>query len=91
MTNKNLLLMVEVFKTNVVSHTHATMLIEQIHQNFRDYKANFDLQDCDKILRVKSFTGPVHSSLLIHFVKRFGFIAEVLDDNYPCCDKISLH
>jgi hypothetical protein len=75
--------MVEVFKTNVERHDHADMLIEQIHQIFTDYKANFDLEDCDKILRVKSASGFVHSSPVIELLKYYGFEAEVLPDDVP--------
>ena len=71
--------MVEVFKTNVNDSDHATMLIDQIHKNFIDYEANFDLGDCDKILRVRG-AGLVQSSLLINLLKDFGFDAEVLPD-----------
>jgi hypothetical protein len=72
--------MVEVFKTNVIESNHANMLVSQIHENFADYKANFDLSDCDKILRVKSYNGSVQSSLLINLISHLGFYAEVLPD-----------
>ena len=49
--------MVEVFKTNVKDPHHAAMLIDCIHKSFDGYNANFDLEDCDKILRVKSASG----------------------------------
>jgi hypothetical protein len=75
--------MVEVFKTNVIDAGHASMLVEQIHQSFIDYKANFDLEDCDKILRVKSFSGSVQPFLLINLLKELGFDAEVLPDDFP--------
>lgn len=76
--------MVEVFKTNVKDWDHANMLLDQIHKTFGDYKANFDLEDCDKILRVKCATGLIESSLLINLLKDFGFNAEVLpDDDQP--------
>jgi len=45
--------MVEVFKTNVKYQDHAKMLIDQIQKIFIDYKVNFDLEDCDKILRIE--------------------------------------
>lgn len=76
-------MMVEVFKTDIKDQGHAKMLIEQIHKTFRDYKANFDLEDCDKILRVKCTTGLVQSSSLINLLKDFGFNAEVLPDDDP--------
>ena len=59
---------------------HANMLIDRIHKTFADYKANFDLEDCDKILRVKCTTGIIQSSSLINLLKDFGFNAETLPD-----------
>jgi uncharacterized protein YpbB len=70
--------MIEVFKTNVKDRDHANMLVDQIHKTFGDYKANFDLEDCDKILRVKCTTGSVQSISLINLLKGHGFMAEVL-------------
>lgn len=56
------------------------MLIEQIEKTFCNYVANFDLEDCDNILRVKSKTGTIQSSCLVDLLKEFGFHAEVLPD-----------
>ena len=72
--------MVEVFKTNVKDQDVADKLIDQIHKTFIDYKANFDLQDCDNILRVKCMTGSIESTLLIYLLKEFGCNAEILQD-----------
>ncbi|AFD08689.1 hypothetical protein Solca_3685 [Solitalea canadensis DSM 3403] len=72
--------MVEVFKTNVSNPVHATKLIEQIRRNFVGYQASFDLEDCDRIMRVKSTNDVVHAYQLISFLKSFGFMAEVLPD-----------
>jgi len=72
--------MVEVFKTSVQDQDVATKLIDLIHKTFIGYKANFDLQDCDNILRVKCLTGPVESPELIDLLKEFGYNAEVLED-----------
>jgi hypothetical protein len=74
-------MMIEVFKTDVKDADHANLLIDQIHQNFDHYKANFDLDDCDKILRVKCASGEIQSSLLIALLNEFGFEAETLPDN----------
>ena len=76
--------MIEVFKTNVECPDQAMMLIDQIHKNFADYKANFDLHDCDNILRVKTATKRIEPESLISFIKHFGFHAEVLPDE--CAD-----
>jgi hypothetical protein len=72
--------MIEVFKTNVTDQEHATMLVDRIHKTFTGYKANFDLDDCDNILRVKCSTGYIQSSHLIDLLRNFGFSAEVLPD-----------
>ena len=74
---------VEVFKTNVRDWDHAKMLMDQIHKTFVDYNANFDLEDCDHILRVTSTTGFVHTSFLIDILKELGCHAEVLPDDFP--------
>jgi hypothetical protein len=80
--------MIEVFKTNVESPDQATMLIDQIHKNFADYKVNFDLHDCDKILRVKSATKSIEPQSLINFLQDFGFHAEVLPDECAVGDPV---
>jgi hypothetical protein len=45
--------MVEVFKTNVQREGEAKMLLLKLSELFPTYKINFDLDDCDKILRVE--------------------------------------
>jgi hypothetical protein len=72
--------MVEVFKTNVTDQDHANRLIDQIHYAYQEYKANFDLEDCDRILRVKCTTETIQPSLLIGLLMDSGFRAEVLPD-----------
>ncbi len=75
--------MVEIFKTNITDTDKALQLIEHIHKAFCGYKANFDLLDCDNILRIQSSTGFIHCSALINFLKKFGCIAEMLPDEVP--------
>ncbi len=72
--------MIEVFKTNVASPDQANMLLVQIHHAFRNCKANFDLEDCDKILRIKCTTGFLQPTDLIILLRNLGFDAEVLPD-----------
>jgi uncharacterized protein YqkB len=70
--------MIEVYKTNVKSKDQANKLVRHIHKTFMNSQANFDLEDCDKILRVKSNGEFIQPSSLIHLVKSFGYDAEVL-------------
>jgi len=72
--------MVEVFKTNVEDSSHADLLVEQIHKTYTHYKANFDLEDCDKILRVESKMSQIEPSSLINLLNAFGYDAEILQD-----------
>jgi hypothetical protein len=64
----------------VTDPDHATMLLERIHQEFAHYRANFDLDDCDNILRVVSSGENVDTCILISFLQHHGFHAEVLPD-----------
>jgi hypothetical protein len=70
--------MVEVFKTNVASPDHAGLLLGIIHETYREYRANFDLDDCDRILRVECPDGTVDSEELIGILNGHGFEAETL-------------
>ncbi len=75
--------MVEVFKTNVTDHLEASWLIKQIHSSFKTYKANFDLDDCDRILRIQSSGTPVQPEYVITILKEFGYDAQILPDDCP--------
>jgi hypothetical protein len=76
-------IMIEVFKTNVTDSYHAKLLLQEIHKRFSAYKANFDLDDCDRILRVVSHANEVDSEVIISLLKNAGFYAEVLEDDEP--------
>lgn len=71
---------VEVFKTKVNKRRYAKTLLNEIHKTFTGYNANFDLDDCDNILRVQCNDGIIKPKALILFLKGFGYHAEVLTD-----------
>lgn len=71
---------VEVFKTNVNRRKYAKVLLTEIHKTFAGYHANFDLDDCDNILRVQCSNGTICPHTMILFLQRFGYRAEVLTD-----------
>ncbi len=75
--------MIEVFKTNVNDPPHARLLVTQINRTFADYTANFDLDDCDNILRVKNDKGGIQADLILGLLKDFGFSGEILSDTQP--------
>lgn len=43
----------EIFKTNIVSKKDADHVIQVLKQLYPGIEINFDLEDCDKILRIK--------------------------------------
>ena len=73
---------VEVFKTNVSHADEAKVLVGRIRASFPDYRVNFDLGDCDRILRVTSAEF-MNVPALIALLKQCGFEAEVLPDEIP--------
>ena len=68
--------MVEVFKTNIQNGRQATVILEKLAQLFPKCRINFDLTDCDKILRVE---GKIASpQKVIEAVTTNGYKCEVL-------------
>lgn len=72
--------MVEVFKTNVEDEDEAKRIVNAVHCKYRHNIANFDLEDCDRILRVESKNGKLKVSELLCFLKELGLEAEILPD-----------
>jgi len=69
--------MVEIFKTNVHDITHAEQVIGLLNRHFPAFMINFDLHDCDKILRVKGESIPVNE--IVDIVSANGFHCSLLD------------
>jgi NurA-like 5'-3' nuclease len=70
--------MIEVFRTNINKPSVAKNIRKQLIENFPESSFNFDIQDCDKILRVKS-TNNINEKV-IDFIKSSGYLCEVLED-----------
>jgi hypothetical protein len=68
--------MIEVFKTNVEKDSQANSLVTLLLQHFPGSKINFDLQDCDKILRVEGENFMTDKVMTL--VGENGFACEVL-------------
>jgi hypothetical protein len=66
--------MVEVYKTNVRQKRQAQRLLNILSKQFPMFSINFDLEDCDKILRVEGKNIPQEK------------IARLVTENgYECC------
>ena len=72
--------MVEVFATNVVDPALAKQVVEMIQKAFTRYKANFDLADCDHVLRIQGPNGSIQTESLLLMLKKMGVDAAVLPD-----------
>ena len=82
--------MIEVFKTNVHSPVQAKGLVEAIHRAFPAWRANFDLDDCDRVLRVVPGAAPVHPGAVLRLLQAHGIEAEPLTDELPPFSRIAL-
>ncbi len=68
--------MVEIFKTNVIDIGTSKMLTQKLERAFPDNKINFDLEDCDRILRIEG--DRVMSPAIISVLNAYGFWCELL-------------
>lgn len=70
--------MILVYKTNIDNKTKAKQVKQKLNKLIAGIKWNFDLEDCDNILRIdskKDYTNLLKSSLL-----EFGIMIEELPD-----------
>jgi hypothetical protein len=69
--------MIEVFKTNVQEFSEAQKLVTLLRKHFPNSKINFDLDDCDKVLRVEGNNLRIEKVMTL--VTEKGFLCKVLD------------
>jgi hypothetical protein len=69
--------MVEVFKTNIDNQELAIQLRNELLELFPGTRINFDLQDCDRILRIES--AECIAAAIEGVILSKGFWCEVLD------------
>lgn len=70
--------MVEVFKTDIESESFAKEVLQALHVIAPAATINFDLTDCDHILRVESEEDLTNH--ILNFSKKSGFFCQVLED-----------
>jgi hypothetical protein len=68
---------VEVFKTNVPDITAAKIALQRLAQQFPGHRINFDLHDCDRILRIEG--AKISESLVIATMKQLNHYCETLE------------
>ncbi len=72
--------MVEVFKTTVQDHATASILVHEIQKRIISAKVNFDLEDCDRILRVEVSQNHFNWDVIIEVIQGAGYKAELLSE-----------
>ena len=70
--------MIEVFKTNVQEVDELKQIIQKLIGHFSEAKINFDLDDCDKILRIE--TTFIENENVTFILNSMGYQCEVLPD-----------
>ncbi|WP_417785475.1 hypothetical protein [Tenacibaculum sp.] len=82
--------MVEVFKTSVTLIEEEIFLLKELRKKFPGYLINFDLEDCDNILRIEVAKEKINVATIIKLVRSYGFDIEVLEDVLSIKDKTIL-
>ena len=68
--------MIEVFKTNVQEMEQSKMIVGKLLEHFPNSTINFDLEDCDKILRIHAVSISNHH--IIELLNSYGYHCEPL-------------
>jgi len=68
--------MIEVFKTNVQEVEQSNRIVEKLLEHFPNSLINFDLEDCDKILRIHA--ASISNRKIIDLMNVLGYHCEVL-------------
>ncbi|MEO6177475.1 MAG: hypothetical protein ABIP27_20145 [Flavobacterium circumlabens] len=68
--------MIEVFKTDVQETEQSKMIVMNLLEHFPDSVINFDLEDCDKILRIHAVS--ISNRTIIALLNSYGYHCEVL-------------
>lgn len=82
--------MIEVFKTNVTTKTEAVRLLDEIHRRHSYCRANFDLSDCDHILRVEGVRDEGDICAILTLVRECGYHAEILPDDSDATEETGI-
>jgi len=72
--------MVEIFRTNVKSKRLAGKVLKTLQSHLPAFEFNFDLQDCDHILRVQSNGSMVECAMIIRIVKGHSIDISLFED-----------
>lgn len=63
---------IEVYKTNVDEHSSARMILDEIRESHPNSDPSFDLEDCDKVLRIEDSSG-INSLKIEEIIQNHGY------------------
>ena len=66
-----------VFKTNVLKYRDAKKLLSYLLEQFPTHRVNFDLEDCDKILRIEG--TQISCETIIYILNKNNYQCLVLE------------
>ncbi len=69
--------MIEVFKTNIHKISQAKRIIALLLHHFPESKINFDLDDCDRVLKIAGKNFIAEKVMMV--VKMNGFDCKILE------------
>ena len=67
---------IEVFKTNIIRLEDAAQILELLNSKYPKHNINFDIEDCDKILRIEGIE--IEKQKIINLLFGEGFQCVVL-------------
>lgn len=70
----------EVFRTNVATAPAAELLLRHLQSRFPGWRLSFDLEDCDRVLRVETAGEPVQYGFITRLLQGNGYHCEPLPD-----------
>jgi len=71
---------VEIFKTNVSDAFEANIVIRELRGHFPLCKITFDLDDCDRILRIEGREFDINITAILEIVKAYHYDIELILD-----------
>lgn len=72
--------MIEIFKTNVEYPNDAKRVVALLKSKIKGHHINFDLDDCDRILRIETTKREIAVARIKQVLQNEGFRCEVLCD-----------
>jgi hypothetical protein len=69
--------MIEIFKTNITTTSKSEKVKNQILAIYPLLKISFDLEDCDRILRIEG--NNFNTEIIINILKELHCVCEILE------------